>query len=384
MPQWAGSCWYYLRYLDPKNNENFVDPEVEKAWAPVDLYVGGAEHAVLHLLYARFWHKVLYDFGYVSTKEPFQRLVNQGMILGEMEFTGYQKSDGTWISLHDVEVDKQGAGTLKSDGTALIAVKLAQKDIGKNGDAYVLATNPSIVVAGKSEKMSKSRGNVINPDDVVAQYGADSLRLYEMFMGPLEAVKPWNQDGVNGVRNFLDRVWRMIVTQDRESDALNESVKDVEPNEEQNRILHKTIKKTTEDVKSLSYNTAIACMMEFVNYFGRQTVRPKSAMKTFVLLLSPFAPHIAEELWSILGGTQTLAYEPWPKFDENALKEASVVVPVQINGKMRGRVEIASDADVAATEAAVLNDPKIASLVEGKTIVKTIVVLRKMVNIIVK
>ncbi len=384
MPQWAGSCWYYLRYLDPHNAEAFVDPEIEKAWAPVDLYVGGAEHAVLHLLYARFWHKVLYDFGYVSTKEPFQRLVNQGMILGEMEFTAYQDGDGAWISARDVEIDKQGFGTRKSDGISLQTVKLAQKDVGKNGDNYVLATNPEIVVVGKSEKMSKSRGNVINPDDVVSQYGADSLRLYEMFMGPLEAVKPWNQDGVNGVRNFLDRVWRMIVTPDHESDALNEALQNVEPTEEQNRILHKTIKKTTEDIKSLSYNTAIACMMEFANFFSRQRVRPISVMKQFVLLLSPFAPHIAEELWSLLGGSRSLAYEPWPKWDENAIKESTIVVPVQINGKIRGRIEISADADIASIESTAFANPKVATAIEGKTIVKKIIVPGKMVNIVVR
>ena len=384
MPQWAGSCWYYLRYLDPKNSENFVDPEIEKAWAPVDLYVGGAEHAVLHLLYARFWHKVLYDFGLVSRKEPFQRLVNQGMILGEMEYTGFQTEDGAWVSAREVDVDKQGAATLKSNGTPVTPIKVPAKDIGKSGENYILATNPEIVVLGKSEKMSKSRGNVVNPDDVVAQYGADSLRLYEMFMGPLEAVKPWNQDGVNGVRNFLDRVWRMIITADHESDALNEAVQDVEPNEEQNLVLHKTVKKVTEDIKNLSYNTAIACMMEFANFFSRQTVRPKSAMKTFVLLLSPFAPHIAEELWALLGATNTLAYEPWPTWDENALKERSIVVPVQINGKMRGRIEMAADSSPEQMEANVLADPRIASLIEGKTIVKKIVVPGKMVNLVVK
>lgn len=384
MPQWAGSCWYYLRYLDPRNNENFVDPEIEKAWGPVDLYIGGAEHAVLHLLYARFWHKVLYDFGYVSTKEPFQRLVNQGMILGEMEFTGYQTEAGQWVSARDVDIDKQGAGVLKADGSVLKAIKLEQKEIGKSGDNYVLASDQSIVVVGKSEKMSKSRGNVVNPDDVVAQYGADSLRLYEMFMGPLEAVKPWNQDGVNGVRNFLDRVWRMIVTADHDSDDLNEAVQDVDANEEQKRILHKTIKKVTEDVQNLSYNTAIACMMEFTNFFSRQTVRPKAAMKDFVLLLSPFAPHIAEELWAILGAEKTLAYEPWPNYDESALKASSVTIPIQVNGKMRGCIEVPADSDAAAIEAAAIAFPKCAAALEGKTIVKKIVIPGKMINFVVK
>lgn len=384
MPQWAGSCWYYLRYLDPKNSNTFVDPEIERAWSPVDLYIGGAEHAVLHLLYARFWHKVLYDFGYVSKPEPFQRLVNQGMILGEMEYSGFQTADGAWVSASAVEVDKQGKATLKSDGTPLQTIKLAPKDVGKSGENFTLASDSSIVVLGKSEKMSKSRGNVINPDDVVAQYGADSLRLYEMFMGPLEAVKPWNQDGVNGVRNFLDRAWRMIITSEYESNALNAAVQDVEPNEEQNRVLHKTIKAVTEDVRNLSYNTAIARMMEFANFFSRESVRPKSAMKTFVLLLSPFAPHIAEELWSLLGATNTLAYEPWPTWSEEALKESSITIPVQINGKLRARVDIPADADATATENAALAEPKIAAQLQGKTIVKKIVVPGKMVNFVVK
>ncbi len=384
MPQWAGSCWYYLRYLDPRNANALVDPEVERAWAPVDLYVGGAEHAVLHLLYARFWHKVLYDFGYVSTKEPFHRLVNQGMILGEMEFTAFQDESGAWISAKDVNVDKQGCGTLKSTGAPVKSVKLAQKDVAKVGDAYALACDNSISIIGRSDKMSKSRGNVINPDDVVSQYGADSLRLYEMFMGPLEAVKPWNMDGVNGVRGFLDKVWRMIVTADHDSDELSDAVQDVDPTPEQNRVLNKTIKAVTSDVKSISFNTAIARMMEFVNFFGRETTRPKSAMKKFVLLLSPFAPHIAEELWSKLGGEKSLAYEPWPTWDEDALKESAVVIPVQINGKLRARVEIPADADAATTEAAALADPKIAAQIEGKTIVKKIVVPGKTVNLVIK
>lgn len=384
MPQWAGSCWYYLRYLDPHNSEAMVDPEIEKAWTPVDLYIGGAEHAVLHLLYARFWHKVLYDFGFVSTKEPFHRLVNQGMILGEMEFTGFQNESGEWVSARDVNVDKQGESSLKADGTPVKAVKVESKNIGKNGDNYVLTTDPSIVVLGKSEKMSKSRGNVINPDDVVSQFGADSLRLYEMFMGPLEAVKPWNQDGVSGVRGFLDRVWRMIVTSEPDVEELNSAVQDVEPTVEQNRILHKTIKAVSEDVKNLSYNTAIARMMEFTNYFGKETVRPKSAMKTLVLLLSPFAPHVCEELWSLLGGEKTLAYEPWPTWDEEAIKDSSVVIPIQINGKLRSRLELPANSDVSTTEAAALADPKIAALVEGKTIVKKIVIPGKMVNFVVK
>ncbi len=319
MPQWAGSCWYYLRFLDPKNDKALVDPQVEKAWMPVDLYVGGAEHAVLHLLYARFWHKVLFDRGHVQTPEPFQKLVNQGMILGE------------------------------------------------NG-----------------EKMSKSRGNVVNPDEVVREYGADSLRLYEMFMGPLEAVKPWSMDGVSGVRGFLDRVWRMILDDRAEAVKLNAAVQDAEPTAEQNRMLHKTIKAVSTDLENMSFNTAIARMMEFTNFFLKEEVRPKAAMEKLVLLLSPFAPHVAEELWEALGRKTTLAYESWPKFDEAAIREDTVEVPVQINGKLRGRISVAAGVDKTALESAARADAKIAEMLAGKTVAKAIVVPGRMVNFVVK
>ena len=353
MPQWAGSCWYYLRFLDPKNANAPVDPQIEKAWMPVDLYVGGAEHAVLHLLYARFWHKVLFDRGYVGGHEPFQKLVNQGMILGE-----------------------------------------------------------------NNEKMSKSRGNVVNPDDVVHEYGADALRLYEMFMGPLESVKPWSMDGVSGVRGFLDRAWRMIIDDRAESMQLNAAVQPVEPTAEQNRMLHKTIKAVTNDLEQLSFNTAIARMMEFVNFFLKSEVRPKSAMQQFVLLLSPFAPHLAEELWQALrpplarsgrgaggegselptlpsplgrwaggegpSGQTTLAYESWPTFDESAIREETIEIPIQINGKLRWRIQVPAAIDQPALEAAARADAKVAELLAGKTVIKAIVVPGRLVNFVVK
>ena len=333
MPQWAGSCWYYLRFIDPKNDQVLVDPQLEKQWMPVDLYVGGAEHAVLHLLYARFWHKVLYDYGLVSHSEPFQKLVNQGMILGE-------------------------------DG----------------------------------QKMSKSMGNVINPDDVVEKFGADSLRLYEMFMGPLESVKPWSMESVNGVRNFLERIWRLIVDTSEidvpadASPAKNNNiqakrlaaVQDVPLTEEQSRMLNKTIKSVTEDIRSMSFNTAIARMMEFTNFFTKETVRPQEAMEKIVLILSPFAPHIAEELWSVLGHKKTLAYEPFPGYDENAIKETSLEIPISINGKLRSKMIIATDADEQTMERLALSDEKTAELLSGKTIVKKIIVPGKMVNFVVK
>jgi len=370
MPQWAGSCWYYLRFLDPKNDRAMVDPEVEKAWMPVDLYVGGAEHAVLHLLYARFWHKVLYDRGYVSTPEPFLKLVNQGMILGELEFTGYQDAQGRWVS----------AG----DARAVTPVKLSADAITKQGDAFVLKSDPQVQIDSRSYKMSKSRGNVVNPDAIVADYGADSLRLYEMFMGPLEAVKPWSMEGVNGVRGFLDRVWRMVTDDRSEAVELNAAVRGVEPDADQSRMLHKTIKAVTDDLDQMAFNTAIARMMEFVNYFLKQDVRPKSAMETFVLLLSPFAPHVAEELWQALGHAATLAYEPWPAYDESLIKEDTIEIPVQVNGKLRARVRIAAEADRQAQEAAARSDAKIANLLEGKTVAKAIVVPGRLVNFVVR
>ena len=391
MPQWAGSCWYYLRFLDPKNTEALVDPKLEKAWMPVDLYVGGAEHAVLHLLYARFWHKVLHDRGYVTTEEPFQKLVNQGMILGEMEFTGYKVGDGDaaqWVSASEVHTDANGQKVIKASGETVETVKIEPEQVEKQGDAFVLKADTKVKIDSRAYKMSKSRGNVVNPDDVVTQYGADALRLYEMFMGPLEATKPWSMDGVSGVRNFLDRVWRMIVDERAEQLQLSPAVQDGPlPDDvaaEQNRMLHRTIKAVTEDLDAMSFNTAIARMMEFTNFFTKQDPRPKAAMESFVLLLSPFAPHMAEELWSLLGHDKTLAYEPWPKFDEAAIKEDTVEIPVQILGKLRSKVSVPADADNATIEAAAKADPRIAELLEGKTIVKAIIVPGRLVNFVVK
>lgn len=317
MPQWAGSCWYFLRYIDPTNTEAFADPAKLKHWLPVDLYVGGAEHAVLHLLYARFWHKVLFDRGYLPCPEPFQRLVNQGMILGE------------------------------------------------NG-----------------EKMSKARGNVVNPDDVVREYGADSLRLYEMFMGPLEAVKPWNTASIAGVYKFLGRAWRLIVD-DGEEFKLSSAVTAAEPDRDTLRVLHRTVQKVTKDTDGLSFNTAIAAMMEFVNHVTKLEVKPRSVLEPFVLLLAPYAPHVAEELWRALGHTNTLAYEPWPKFDPELVKADEIEVPVQINGKKKAVLKVPAEIDDAALEAAARADEAVKAAIEGKTVKMVKVVPRKLVNIVV-
>ena len=383
MPQWAGSCWYYLRFLDPKNEQAPVDRELEKAWMPVDLYVGGAEHAVLHLLYARFWHKVLYDRGYVSMPEPFQKLVNQGMILGETEYTGY-RSQTVWINSAEVATDADGKPIAKTTREPLTAVSLKPDEVAKQGEVFVLKADPSVRIESRAYKMSKARGNVVNPDEVVKEYGADSLRLYEMFMGPLEAVKPWSTKDVSGIAGFLDRVWRMMIDERAEETRLGAAVVEIEPTAEQNRVLHKTIQAVTRDIEQMSFNTAIARMMEFTNYFFKVPQRPKAAMEQFVQLLSPFAPHLAEELWQQLGHAQTLAYEPWPAFDEALIKEDTIEIPVQINGKLRGRIVVAADAADAVMVAAARADEKVAELLAGKTLVKVIVVPGKMVNFVVR
>ncbi|MBA4019300.1 MAG: leucine--tRNA ligase [Pirellula sp.] len=384
MPQWAGSCWYFLRFIDPKNSDALIDPALEKAWMPVDLYIGGAEHAVLHLLYARFWHKVLFDRGIVTMREPFQKLVNQGMILGELEITGYQRADGSWVSARDVKEGENEKSLHRQTGEELRAVRVASADAKKEGDSLVLVADAAIRLDSRAYKMSKSRGNVINPDDVVKEYGADSLRLYEMFMGPLEATKPWATTGVNGVRGFLDRVWRMIVNDRADELEIHPAVQAVPLTEEQDRILHRTIRDVTQDIRRLSFNTAIAKMMEFTNFYTGCEVRPREAMEKIVLLLSPLAPHIAEELWELLGHPETLAYEPWPTFDEAKIRESTIEIPVQILGKVRGRIIVPADADDAAIEAAARADEKIAPLLEGKTIVKTIIAQKRLVNFVVK
>ncbi len=384
MPQWAGSCWYYLRFIDPRNSTAFCDPAKEKAWMPVDLYVGGAEHAVLHLLYARFWHKVLYDRGYVSTVEPFQKLVNQGMILGEVEYTAYQV-DGQWVNASQLREDEEtGILRCRQTGVEAKSVQLTEAQVTKQGDVFVITDHPTIRVDSRAHKMSKSRGNVVNPDDIVREYGADALRLYEMFMGPLEATKPWSMSGVSGVRNFLDRVWRLFVDYKNDSLELISSIQDVEPTLEQNQTRHKTIAAVTHDLESMSFNTAIARLMEFVNFFTKQDVRPKAVMADFAKLLSPLAPHIAEEVWQLLGNTKSIAYEPWPQFDEALTKSAEVEVPLQINGKLRAKITVPAECTKEELEKLAFTDIRIQELTAGKSIVKVVVVPGRLVNVVVK
>ena len=349
MPQWAGSCWYYLRFVDPRNNDAAWSKEAEEYWMPVDLYIGGAEHAVLHLLYSRFWHKVLFDAGLVSTSEPFQKLFNQGMILA------YSFKDALGKYHYPTEVERRGDQTvLKTTGEP---------------------------VATQIEKMSKSRYNVVNPDEVADQCGADSVRLYEMFMGPLDREKPWSEEGVQGVFRFLRRVWSLFIGEDG---GLHPRVVAAGGDETLVKELHKTVKAVTHDINNLSFNTAISRMMEFVNAGLKAAAIDRAVLEPFVLLLSPFAPHIAEELWAKLGHGNTLAYEPWPVWDESLLVENTIEIPVQITGKLRGVVVVAADADQATVLAAAKADPRVAPYLEGKTIVKEIHVPGKMVNLVVK
>jgi leucyl-tRNA synthetase len=330
MPQWAGSCWYYLRFCDPHDDRRFVGEQAERYWmggekpGGVDLYVGGTEHAVLHLLYARFWQKVLFDLGYVSKPEPFQRLVNQGIILGE-----------------------------------------------------------------DNQKMSKSRGNIVSPDDVIDQYGADAFRCYEMFMGPLEQMKPWSMRGVEGVSRFLARVWRLFMTENQSGDwVLSEKIKEVDPDKAQQKVTHATTKKVTEDIESFSFNTAISQMMIFVNAFtGAETI-PLTSMRAFLVLLSPFAPHIASELWEKLSAKFTdargdITERPWPIYDERLLVEDEVEVVLQINGKVRDRMKMSILATDEQMKTAALSHPKIQERIAGKTVRNVIVVPGKLVNIVV-
>ncbi|MFN0052102.1 MAG: leucine--tRNA ligase [Planctomycetales bacterium] len=392
MPQWAGSCWYYLRFIDPRNATAFVDPELERAWMPVDLYIGGAEHAVLHLLYSRFWHKVLFDRGHVSAEEPFRRLINQGMILGEAELTGYELQSGEsasgsqWVSAREVVdgPDPDASQRHRPTGRPVTSVKLTTEQVAKKGNDFVLAEHPEIIVDSRSYKMSKSRGNVINPDLVVEEYGADALRLYEMFMGPLEATKPWSMSGVEGVSRFLARVWRMITDEGADEVGLHPAVQESPPTPEQTRLLHKTIQAVTHDLDHMSFNTAISRMMEFCNAVSGQSPRPRAILEPFVLLLAPFAPHLAEELWELLGHAESLAYEPWPVFDPKILVDSEVEIPVQINGKVRGKVRIPAGADQATAQQAAGADPKVAEHLAGRQIAKVIYVPDRLLNLVVK
>jgi len=377
MPQWAGSCWYYLRFIDPENDDRLVDPEKEKYWMPVDLYIGGSEHAVLHLLYARFWHKVLYDAGIVSTREPFQTLVHQGLILGEMEYTAYVRPDGTPVSAEHVE---DGLDT--RSGTEVETRSVDPSDVQKDGEFFVLVEDPDVRVDARSHKMSKSRGNVVNPDDVIDEYGADALRLYEMFMGPLEQVKPWSTSDVDGVFRFLNRVWRLTI--DEDSGDVGDAVRDIDPSADHLRVLHRTIKKVTEDIEDLSFNTAIASMMEFVNAANKWDAVPRRTIEPFVKLLSPFAPHIAEELWTRLGHDESIAYTDWPAFDEEKIKKDVVEMAVQVNGTVRATITVGAEAAEEEVLATARADANVQRYLDEGDLRREIYVPGRIVNFVVQ
>ncbi len=343
MPQWAGSCWYYLRFIDPDNDKAPFSREKEQYWMPVDLYIGGAEHAVLHLLYSRFWHKVLFDLGIVSTDEPFQKLFNQGMILA----FAYETSTGAKIP-GDLVVEREGRYFHKETGEELRQI-----------------------VA----KMSKSLKNVVNPDDVVKVYGADSLRLYEMFMGPLDVIKPWAENGVKGVYGFLNRVCRFF--SEKENISLEEEDKDVL------KELHYTIKKVGQDIEHLRFNTAISQMMIFTNLCIKKGKVTRSTAETFILVLSPFAPHLAEELWNLTGKTKSLTNSDFPVADESFLKEDTYDYPVSFNGKLRFKILLSLDLKSDAIEKAIIGDPQSKKWIEGKQIKKIIFVPGKIINVVV-
>ncbi len=373
MPQWAGSCWYYLRYMDPHNEEAAWSPEAAKAWLPVDLYVGGAEHAVLHLLYARFWHMVLYDAGLTGdVTEPFSRLVHQGMILGSIEYTAYRK-DGELISAEHVRRGEEG-WVDKRDGSSVEPERVATDAVEKAGSAFVLSERTDIAVSSRTPKMSKSLGNVVNPDDIIDRFGADSLRAYEMFMGPLEATKPWNTDSIQGVRRFFDRLFHVATR----------TLDEAPPEDALLRLTHKTIAKVGEDIEAMRFNTAISAMMVLNNELHGIAAPPRFSVEALVQLVHPFAPHLAEELWERLGHAPSIQAQPWPEHDPALTVDEVVEVPVQINGKVRGRVTLARDADEATAVAAAEAVPAVAAQLEGKTVLKRIWVPGRILTIVVK
>ncbi|MGD0540724.1 MAG: leucine--tRNA ligase, partial [Tepidisphaeraceae bacterium] len=388
MPQWAGSCWYYLRYIDPHNAKRFVDPEKERYWMPVDLYVGGAEHAVLHLLYARFWHKVLYDLGHVSTLEPFGRLVNQGTILGEPEYTLFETADKRPVSAADVEMAYDAASDtaeakIKSTGERVYPRRIEEAAVERTKDGWVMKGEAGIRVDSRSYKMSKSRGNVVTPDQVVGDYGADTFRLYEMYMGPLEAQKPWNTRDIVGMSRFLGGVYRNLVGDDEAGKPAK--ITDDKIPDDLDRQMHRTIKKVAEDIESLRFNTAIAELIKLNNEFGRLGAGvPRELAETFTLLLAPLAPHLAEEIWNRLGHDASLSRHPWPKYDPAKLVESTLELPVQVNGRVRGTVSIRTDAAEEEVLEAALGVASVKPWLEGKTLAKRIYVPKKLVSFVVK
>ena len=389
MPQWAGSCWYYLRFLDPMNDEEPWSQEAEQYWMPVDLYVGGAEHAVLHLLYSRFWHKVFYDLGLVHTKEPFQKLVNQGMILGESfryyddDVNDEKKASTRRYESSQVRETEEGPVS-RDDGRPLKArwVQLGEVAYDEAG-LPVHPEDPSLHLERVVEKMSKSKGNVINPDDVIREHGADAMRLYEMFIGPLEKAAPWSTEGIQGIYRFLQRVWRIFHESGREGEA--DRYQPPVPgagSEEQQRLTAQTIAGVTEDIEAMRFNTAISKLMIFAREIVRDAPIPRASAEDFVKLLAPMAPHLAEELWSLLAHEESLAYAPWPEVDARLLVADTITLVVQVNGKKRGEIVVPADISQEEAEKRALELENVQKALDGRTLKKVIVVPGRLINIV--
>jgi leucyl-tRNA synthetase len=385
MPQWAGSCWYYLRFCDPGNDEQAWSPEAERYWMPVDLYVGGAEHAVLHLLYSRFWHKVLYDLGVVSTREPFQKLVNPGMIQGK----SYRYFTDNLAADPDAIVRHFSAREVRAEGECFVHAKsgdeLAEAWISADDVRWVdgVPHHPDLELELEEviEKMSKSRGNVVNPDDVIRDYGADAMRLYEMFLGPLEKGAPWQTEGIPGVFRFLQRAYRLVMEEGADGDAVRVFAEGA-GTEDQQRLLARTIEKVGDDVESMDLNTAISQLMVFVRDIEKQAPIPRAMVESFVRLLSPFAPHLGEELWAALGHAESLAYEPWPEPDAAMLVQDRVELVVQVQGKVRGRVLVAADAPEDDVKQAALSDENVRRHIGDRELRRVIYVPGRLLNLV--
>ena len=372
MPQWAGSCWYYLRYLSPKLDSAAWDADAAKRWLPVSTYIGGAEHAVLHLLYARFWHKVLYDEGLITSVEPFHTLVHQGMILGEVEYSAYRNPQGQAVSREHLRTE-EGKRFDARNGNPLEAHRLETSEVSKNKEGdFVLKCDPSIVIEARAHKMSKSRGNVVNPDEIVREFGADAMRVYEMFMGPLEATKPWNTQGMVGIKRFLDRSYTLL-------NQVQDKVEDPLPVQQ---ALHRATRKVSEDIDALRFNTAISTLMVLSSTLAKQPALSNAALSRVAQLLHPFAPHLAEEMWEKLGHAPSIQHAGWPTVDPALCEDLQVEVPVQINGKVRGRITLAKEATQDEAYALAQALPKVADALNDTKVRKIIWVPGKILNLI--
>ena len=378
MPQWAGSCWYYLRYLDPNNSQSFADETKIKYWMPVDLYIGGAEHAVLHLLYARFWHKVLFDLGFVNTSEPFKKLVNQGMILGRSNFVYRIKDSNKYVSYNlrkDHDYTKIHVDVNLVDNDKLNIKKFINSSKEFENAEFILEEN-EYLCGFETEKMSKSKSNVVNPDNIIENFGADTLRMYEMFLGPIEQSKPWNTNGIEGVYKFLNKLWSLFHRGDKIV------ISDKRPDKEELKILHTAIKKIKEDIERLSLNTCISQLMITVNKLSRKECNKKEILEPLIIIISPFAPHLCEELWNIIGNNKSVSFAKYPNFNSDYLVEDTYEYPLMINGKLRAKQSFSLNTENSEIEKSVLENETIKKWLDGKKIKKIIIVPNKVINIV--